>query len=150
MVFHGEVSNERKAELLAGARALLFPVREPEPFGLAMVEALASGTPVIAADTGGLRYVVRDGVTGFLVPGHDPGDYADRLLTVLSDRVGARRMGDAAAANSLRFSWDATATDVLGVYRELLGQIGRVAVGARAAPAVDVADADERPAASNR
>jgi glycosyltransferase involved in cell wall biosynthesis len=69
VIFHGEVSNERKGELLAGARALLFPVREPEPFGLAMAEALACGTPVIAAPLGAVPEVVTDGETGFLVSG---------------------------------------------------------------------------------
>jgi glycosyltransferase involved in cell wall biosynthesis len=63
------VSNERKGELLAGARALLFPVREPEPFGLAMAEALACGTPVIAEPLGAVPEVVTDGETGFLVSG---------------------------------------------------------------------------------
>jgi len=69
VVFHGEVSNERKGELLAGARALLFPVREPEPFGLAMAEALACGTPVIAEPLGAVPEAVTDGETGILASG---------------------------------------------------------------------------------
>jgi glycosyltransferase involved in cell wall biosynthesis len=69
VIFHGEVSNERKGELLAGAKALLFPVREPEPFGLAMVEALACGTPVLAEPLGAVPEVVSHGETGFLVRG---------------------------------------------------------------------------------
>ena len=69
VIFHGEVSNERKGELLAGASALLFPVREPEPFGLAMVEALACGTPVIAEPLGAVPEVITDDVTGFLASG---------------------------------------------------------------------------------
>jgi D-inositol-3-phosphate glycosyltransferase len=119
----------RLADFYAGAEAVLVPSRT-ESFGLVALEAQACGTPVIAADTGGLRYVVRDGVTGFLVPGHDPADYADRMLTVLSDRVGARRMGDAAAANALGYSWDATASGVLEVYREVLLPERRAAVAA--------------------
>jgi len=69
VIFHGEVSNERKAELLAGARALLFPVREPEPFGLAMAEALACGTPVVAPPLGAVPEVITDGETGFFASG---------------------------------------------------------------------------------
>src|SRR5207244_4015118 len=95
------------ADFYAAAEAVLVPSRS-ESFGLVALEAQASGTPVVAADTGGLRFVVRSGVSGFLVPGHDPADYAERLLSIVSDRVGARRMADAAAANSKRFSWDAT------------------------------------------
>jgi len=66
IVFEGEVPNDRKRELMAGASALLLPIREPEPFGLVMVEALASGTPVIAAPLGAVKEIVADGVTGFL------------------------------------------------------------------------------------
>jgi glycosyltransferase involved in cell wall biosynthesis len=69
--FVGEVSDERKRELVAGAAAMLFPVRWPEPFGLVMVEALACGTPVIATRWGSVPEVVRDGVTGFVVEDED-------------------------------------------------------------------------------
>ena len=108
----------RLADFYAAAEAVLVPSRS-ESFGLVALEAQASGTPVVAAAVGGLRYVVSDGVTGFLVDGHDPADHADRLLALLADRAGARRMGEAAVAQSLRFSWDATASEILSVYREL-------------------------------
>ena len=60
------VEGEEKKQLLAGARAMLFPIEWNEPFGLAMVEAMASGTPVIAFPRGAAREVVEPGVTGFL------------------------------------------------------------------------------------
>ena len=66
IVFEGEVPNDRKRELMAAASALLLPIREPEPFGLVMVEAFASGTPVIATPLGAVREIVTDGETGFL------------------------------------------------------------------------------------
>ena len=66
IVFEGEVPNDRKRELMAAASALLLPIREPEPFGLVMVEAFASGTPVIATPLGAVKEIVTDGVTGFL------------------------------------------------------------------------------------
>ena len=65
--FEGEVPDHRKRELFAGARALLFPIRWDEPFGLVMIEAMACGTPVIATRYGSVPEVVRDGVTGFIV-----------------------------------------------------------------------------------
>ncbi len=65
--FIGEVDEREKRHLLAGARALLFPIDWPEPFGLAMVEAMACGTPVIAFRRGSVPEVVDDGVTGFIV-----------------------------------------------------------------------------------
>lgn len=109
----------RLADFYAAAEALLVPSRS-ESFGLVALEAEACGTPVVAAAVGGLRYVVDDGVTGFLVDGHDPADHADRVLEILGDRARSRRMGAAAVAHSLRFSWDATASEILAVYRELL------------------------------
>jgi glycosyltransferase involved in cell wall biosynthesis len=63
----GEVGGRRKAELFAGARALLMPIRWPEPFGMVMVEALATGTPVIAFAEGSAPEIVEDGRCGFLV-----------------------------------------------------------------------------------
>ncbi len=69
--FEGEVSDERKRELLAHARAVLFPIRWPEPFGLVMIEAAACGTPVVATRWGAVPEVVIDGRTGFVVEGED-------------------------------------------------------------------------------
>lgn len=63
----GEVDAQRKRDLYQRARALLMPIRWPEPFGLVMVEAAACGTPVIAFPEGSAPEVVLDGVTGFLV-----------------------------------------------------------------------------------
>jgi glycosyltransferase involved in cell wall biosynthesis len=64
------------------ARALLFPLRWEEPFGLAMVEAMACGTPVIAWDRGAVREVVRDGETGFVCPYKDRGALVAALQRV--------------------------------------------------------------------
>jgi len=63
----GEADGERKRDLYGRARALLMPIRWPEPFGLVMVEALACGTPVIAFPEGSAPEVVQDGKTGFIV-----------------------------------------------------------------------------------
>jgi len=63
----GEADGERKRDLYQRARALLMPIRWPEPFGLVMVEALACGTPVIAFPEGSAPELVQDGKTGFVV-----------------------------------------------------------------------------------
>ena len=116
----------RLADFYSAAEVVLVPSRS-ESFGLVALEAQACGTPVVAAAVGGLRHVVQDGVTGHLVEGHDPGDHAERILSLLGDPVAARAMGEAAAARSMRFSWDATATEMLSVYRELLQGRSRAA-----------------------
>jgi glycosyltransferase involved in cell wall biosynthesis len=61
----GELDFPAKTRLLAGARALLYPVQEGEPFGLVLIEAMACGTPVIALKRGAVAEIVRDGVSGY-------------------------------------------------------------------------------------
>src|SRR5690606_25891988 len=63
----GEIGEAEKPEFLGNARALLFPIDWPEPFGLVMIEAMACGTPTIAYDHGSVREVLDDGVTGCIV-----------------------------------------------------------------------------------
>ena len=62
----GELGPQQKLALLAGARALVFPIAWPEPFGMVMIEAMACGTPVLATSRGSVPEVVCDGVTGFV------------------------------------------------------------------------------------
>jgi glycosyltransferase involved in cell wall biosynthesis len=63
----GEIGDDRKAEFLGNASALLFPIDWPEPFGLVMIEAMACGTPVIAWNRGSVPEIVEHGVTGYIV-----------------------------------------------------------------------------------
>jgi len=69
--FVGEIGEAQKTSFLGGAAALLFPIEWPEPFGLAMIEAMACGTPVIAFRCGSVPEVVDEGVTGFVVDNED-------------------------------------------------------------------------------
>jgi hypothetical protein len=76
----GEITLEEKVSLLRRAKAVLFPIDWPEPFGLVMTEAMACGTPVIATPRGSVPEVVVDGVTGWIVDVEDyPAQAADRL-----------------------------------------------------------------------
>jgi glycosyltransferase involved in cell wall biosynthesis len=77
--FCGMVGGRRKAELIAGARALLFPIRWEEPFGIVVAEALISGTPVITTPRGAMPELVTPDV-GFLC--HDEGELADAIQRV--------------------------------------------------------------------
>jgi D-inositol-3-phosphate glycosyltransferase len=112
------------ADFYGAAEALVMPSRS-ESFGLVALEAQACGTPVVASAAGGLRYVVRDGQSGFLVPGHDPSAFAHRILAILGDPVLAARLSTGAVRQAARFSWDATAQGVSRVYREVVGAAGR-------------------------
>ena len=74
----GEIGDSEKSEFLGNARALLFPIDWPEPFGLVMIEAMACGTPVIAWNRGSVPEVVEHGVTGYIV------DSEEEALAALS------------------------------------------------------------------
>ncbi|EFQ84671.1 UDP-N-acetylglucosamine: 1L-myo-inositol-1-phosphate 1-alpha-D-N-acetylglucosaminyltransferase [Aeromicrobium marinum DSM 15272] len=87
-----------------------------ESFGLVAIEAQACGTPVVAARVGGLRTAVSDGVSGILVDGHDPADYAAALGPLLTDDALRDEMGAKAVVHAEGFGWDATAERTLAVY----------------------------------
>lgn len=86
----GEIGEREKGRFLGDARALLFPIDWPEPFGLAMIESMACGTPVIAFRCGSVPEVVEDGVTGFIVDSMDAAVDAVRHIGGI-DRAGVRR-----------------------------------------------------------
>ena len=97
-------------------------VRVSELLGLVVIEAMASGTPVVASRVGGLPEIVDDGVTGFLVPPGDVAQLRDRLDQLLRDRELADRMGRNARERVLAdLTWDAVADRCLAAYDELLG-----------------------------
>jgi D-inositol-3-phosphate glycosyltransferase len=88
-----------------------------ESFGLVAIEAQACGTPVVAAAVGGLRTAVADGVSGVLVDDHDSGHWAKVMGDLLGDEAGRRRLAQGAIAHAATFSWDATVSALLDVYR---------------------------------
>lgn len=104
--------------LYASADVLLMPSRS-ESFGMVALEAQACGLPVVASCVGGLRHVVADGRSGFLVEGHDPVPYVEPLARVLRSEPLARSLGREGIRHASRFSWDRTAECLLDVYREL-------------------------------
>ncbi|QYD67012.1 glycosyltransferase [Paraburkholderia edwinii] len=91
-----------------------------EPFGITPVEAMACGTPVIGADVGGIRYSVRDGETGWLVPPRDPAALAARLAQLHANPARARQMGEAGLARArAQFTWQGVAQSLENVYRRV-------------------------------
>ena len=129
--FAGQVADRDLPGLYRRAAVVVLPsvdvtfygrtVAISELLGLSLLEAMASGTPVVASRIGGLPEIVADGDTGWLV---DPGDVEamhDRLAAVLGDPRTARRMGDHARDTVLqRFTWDHCAHRCVDAYRELV------------------------------
>jgi D-inositol-3-phosphate glycosyltransferase len=89
-----------------------------ESFGLVALEAQACGTPVVAAEVGGLAVAVADGVSGQLVGGHHPGDWADVLAAVALRPQRREELAAGAAPHARRFSWERTTEALLAVYAE--------------------------------
>jgi len=90
-----------------------------ESFGLVALEAAASGTPVVASAVGGLRSLVVDGVTGFLVEGRDPQHYADHVSRILHTPSLAEALSAQAVSRSMAYSWDMTGARLRRLYADL-------------------------------
>jgi glycosyltransferase involved in cell wall biosynthesis len=121
--FIGEIAEHQKAEFLGEATGLLFPIAWREPFGLAMIEAMACGTPVLAMGNGSVPEVVDEGVTGFIVADEAAATAAARRLRLL-DRERVRKVFEK------RFTARRMAEDYVSLYRCLIagGETARAAV----------------------
>ncbi len=109
----GQVGGKEKFDLLAGAEALINPIKWPEPFGLVMAEALAAGTPVLAFPEGAAPEIIDHGVTGYLCTDED--DMVERLKTIETlDRRACRR------AVEDRFSVERMVDDHVDLFRQMI------------------------------
>ncbi len=112
-------SRERLAQWFRAADLTVVPSYN-ESFGLVAIESQACGTPVVAANVGGLPTAVNNGVSGVLVDGHNPADWA-RVITALlrdPDRLATMRID--ARAHAEHFGWQATTDALLDVYAEAM------------------------------
>jgi D-inositol-3-phosphate glycosyltransferase len=121
--FVGSVAQERLPAYYAAADACLMPSYS-ESFGLVALEAQACGTAVVASNVAGLASIVRDGATGFLVDGHEPAAYADRLRLLLEEPGLAQSMGWRGGRMAMGFSWERTADRLLERFAALAPQVG--------------------------
>jgi len=109
----GEISEDQKSGFLGNAAALLFPIDWPEPFGLAVIEAMACGTPVMAWSCGAMPEIIDYGATGFVVETIE--DAVATMPALL--QLDRRRVR---AVFERRFSADRMATDYVAAYSRLI------------------------------
>jgi glycosyltransferase involved in cell wall biosynthesis len=120
----GFVSHDELQRLYARAAVVACPSRR-EGFGVACLEAMAHGRPVVATSVGGLRDLVVDGETGIVVPPRDPAALRTALTQLLGDRDLRRRLGSAGRERARSgFSWDAVTDATLAAYSEATGRMG--------------------------
>ena len=128
--FVGSVAHHELPYFYSAADACVMPSYS-ESFGLVGLEAQACGCPVVGSGVSGIRSVVRDGVTGFIVEGSDPRDYADRIGRLIDDPELARELGLRGQLLAQRFTWTRTADRLAELFATLVLSQDRVQAGMR-------------------
>ena len=141
----GPVPEAEKWRLLGEADVLCAPSLGGESFGMVLIEALASSTPVVCSAIAGYREVVRDGVEGLHVPPGRAELLADALRSLADDRSRLEDMGRAGHVRAQRFGWPQVADEVLGAYDDALAVPLRGGRLARAAASIGALPADGLP-----
>jgi glycosyltransferase involved in cell wall biosynthesis len=111
--FVGEISELEKSDFIGNASALIFPITWPEPFGLVMIEALATGTPVIAFAQGSVREIIRHGETGYIV------ESVSEAVSAL-DKISRIDRALCRADFETRFCSSRMAKNYVDIYREIM------------------------------
>ncbi|MGH2545230.1 MAG: glycosyltransferase family 4 protein [Ardenticatenaceae bacterium] len=119
--FIGPVSTVDKARWYKTAHIFCAPSTGGESFGIVLTEAMAAGAPVVASDIPGYRSVIRDRVTGVLVPPEDEEALAIALIRLLRDPARRQRLRDAARPAVRRYDWSVVSEQIESYYYELLG-----------------------------
>jgi D-inositol-3-phosphate glycosyltransferase len=122
VAFVGAVEHDRMPTFYNAADICVIPSYH-ESFGLVAVEALASGTPVVASRVGGLATIVKDGETGYLFDGRSPETLAMYLCLLMLENEIRESMAKAARSSVMKYDWASTAHRLLRVFQELTGKL---------------------------
>ncbi len=125
--FLGAKDQAALAKWYAAATTVIMP-SEYESFGMVALEAMASGTPVIASEVGGLAYLVKHEQTGLLVPARSSQRLAQRIVQIITQPEGTVQMGQQAAAYAHQYAWPIIADNLLKDFNEMLASRRRVRV----------------------
>ncbi|HLY24707.1 MAG TPA: glycosyltransferase [Aggregatilineales bacterium] len=119
VMFLGAKDQDTLNYYYAASEALIMP-SDYESFGMVALEAMASGTPVIASETGGLAFLVRDNVTGFLVPVRDPQMLSEKIRLILEKPEERNRLGHDAHLIAQEYAWTHIADRLLAVFATII------------------------------
>src|SRR3984957_706295 len=128
VVLLGQVSDADRIRMLHSVDVFCAPNTGGESFGYVLVEAMASGAPIVASDLEAFRQVLRDGQAGELFPTGDPAALAAAAAKLLDNPAHRASLSAAASAAVREFDWLVVARDVVRVYQAVAPATGRVAV----------------------
>lgn len=123
--FTGLLTSEEKPSYYASCDVFCAPSIGHESFGIVLLEAMASGKPVVASNIAGYRTIVEHGTHGFLCSPRSPEDIADCLIKILTNPTLAKSLGKAGRKRACEFSWQKITSQVENYYNELLLANGR-------------------------
>lgn len=119
VLFLGKQDQKMLPYYYSAAEVVVMPSHY-ESFGMVALEAMACGTPVVASQIGGLGFLVRDGQTGFVVPGNDVMKMADRLVQLIKDQDLQAKLGKESASYARKYSWQIITEKIIEVYQQEL------------------------------
>ncbi|ALC91652.1 glycosyl transferase [Bacillus sp. FJAT-18017] len=119
MLFTGYLKGEKLAEVYSISDVFVFP-SPTETFGNVVLEALASGTPVVCANSGGVKHLVKDGISGFLCEPGNPESFKKALLTLMNNPALLRSMGQQGRNFALTQKWDTVLASLVWSYRDVI------------------------------
>lgn len=129
----GYVSEVELARCYRSCTVFCAPATGCESFGMVLLEAMASGVPIVASDIEGYRGVLNHASEGLLVPPNDPEALAQALLRLLRDPAACRAMGERGRVTAAHYAWDRVAAEVLAAYHDALAR-KRVAMAGAGSP----------------
>jgi len=120
VTFLGSRKQETLPYFYSAAEAVIMPSHY-ESFGMVALEAMACGTPVVASEVGGLAFLIRDGITGFHFPAEDPKELSEKLITLIENIDLRTRMSQKAAEVAKEYGWAKIASQIVRLYKDVLG-----------------------------
>jgi D-inositol-3-phosphate glycosyltransferase len=119
VIFLGKQDQHMLPYYYSAAEVVVMPSHY-ESFGMVALEAMACGTPVVASQVGGLAFLVRDGETGFVVPGNDFQGMANRLMELMKDKELRIKLGNKSTEYAQMYAWEIISSKIIEVYNQML------------------------------